>query len=94
MCCSNIIGTIPAHPNLYWNSAVQVWDVPTGESKVKRGFNNYAYHYRAYSKSQGVSKRNQITRKIAVGWKNKTREEQEKWADWDWAVANIWGNKI
>ena len=31
----------------------QVWDVPAGESKVKRGYNNYAYHYRGHFKGQG-----------------------------------------
>jgi len=86
VCCGRIVGTVPEHPGLHWNSSVQVWDVPTGESKVKRGYNNYAYHYRVHYKGKGFSKRN-ITRKISAGWRSMGREEKEKWADWELASA-------
>jgi len=88
VCCGRIVGTVPEHPGLYWNSSVQVWDVPRGESKVKRGYNNYAYHYREHFKGKGFSKRN-ITRKISAGWQKKTRSEKEQWADWEWADAEM-----
>ncbi len=88
VCCGRIVGTVPDHPGLYWNSSVQVWDVPRGESKVKRGYNNYAYHYREHFKGQGFSKRN-ITRKISAGWRKKTPSEKEQWADWEWARAEM-----
>lgn len=88
VCCGRIVGTVPEHPGLHWNSSVQVWDVPRGESKVKRGYNNYAYHYRAHFKGKGFSKRN-ITRKISAGWQRKSLEEKEQWADWDWADAEM-----
>ena len=82
VCCGRIVGTVPDHPGLYWKSADQVWDVPSGESKAKRGYNNYAYHYRAHYKGKGFSHRN-IIRKISAGWRTKTREEKEEWADMD-----------
>lgn len=88
VCCGRIVGTVPEHPGLYWKSSDQVWDVPTGESKVKRGYNNYAYHYREHFKSQGFSKRN-ITRKISAGWRSKSMVEKEKWADWECAKAEM-----
>lgn len=88
VCCGRIVGTVPEHPGLYWSSSVQVWDVPRDESKVKRGYNNYAYHYREHFKGQGFSNRT-ITRKISAGWRSKSREEKEKWADWDWAEAEM-----
>jgi hypothetical protein len=88
VCCGRIVGTVPDHPGLYWKSADQVWDVPSGESKAKRGYNNYAHHYRAHYKGNGFSNRN-ITRKISAGWKTKTREEKEQWADWEWAKAEM-----
>ena len=88
MCCGRIVGTVPDHPGLYWKSADQVWDVPSGESKAKRGYNNYAHHYRAHYKGKGFSNRN-ITRKISAGWKTKTREDKEQWADWEWAKAEM-----
>jgi len=86
VCCGRIVGTVPEHPGLCWKSSEQVWDVPTEESKVKRGYNNYANHYRKHFKGQGFSRRN-ITRKISAGWQSKSREEKEKWADWEWAEA-------
>ena len=88
VCCGRIVGTVPDHPGLYWKSADQVWNVPSGESKAKRGYNNYAYHYRAHYKGKGFSNRN-ITRKISAGWRTKTREDKEQWADWEFAKAEM-----
>ncbi len=88
VCCGRIVGTVPDHPGLYWKSEDQVWNVPSGESKAKRGYNNYAYHYRAHYKGKGFSNRN-ITRKISAGWRTKTREDKEQWADWECAKAEM-----
>ena len=88
VCCGRIVGTVPDHPGLYWKSSDQVWDVPSNESKVKRGYNNYAYHYRAHFKNKGIPNRN-ITRKISVGWQSKSRVDKEQWADWEWAKAEM-----
>ena len=64
-----------------------MWDVPRSESKVKRGYNNYAYHYRGHFKGQGFSKRN-IRGRFRLGG-TKTPSEKEQWADWEWAEAEM-----